>query len=473
MSMQYCFSITADTLDLIDGLDTIDGVGFEIRLDTFAHPPDPVALRKRTRAPLLATYRTQPHWGTAPVEKREEIGWALRRACLEAGFDLVDLELDEDALRHKIRVVRESGARVVLSHHGGETHDRLDARLESALATEADIVKIIGMGGGSEDFELQRARYQRVRNRSLLHFFMGEEHAASRVLSLVYGAEFTFVTPTVSHAVAPGQLTHELVARCYKPFEVCPQRLKLFAVIGSPIAHSQSPAFHNPLLKAADPDSLFLALPATSEHDLRILRRTFPELQGLAVTKPMKTVAFGVSGSFLGPHAAGLGAVNTLLADASNWKGANTDLSALMELLRGFERSCVVRVLGYGGVGKAAVRASLSLGFRTQVCNRTASRLRNVDSAVETVSWDDRHEEGAAILIQATSVGMVPRVHESPLDFLPDSTEALIETIYSPKETRLMRLAAAKGARLIGGAVLFQAQARIQNGLFLETLGSP
>ncbi len=468
--MRYCFSITADQVDRIDDLTEIEDAGFEIRLDRFENLPNLKALRARTGASLLATFRTIPHWGNASLQARETVGWPARLACLDAGFDLIDLELDEEELEAKIRRIQRAGARAVVSHHGEDPSDRLDDRLAIALASGADLVKIIGVGSGSEDFAHQRARYQRAAGRPLLHFYMGAEHAASRVLSLLYGAPFTFVTPSQEDAVAPGQLTHDLLARLYRPLETKPGRLKLFAVIGAPIGHSQSPAYHNPPLKTVDSDCLFLGLPASSEGDLALLMRTFPELRGLAVTKPMKGAAFASAAKFSDARIAGLGAVNTLLADGSTWTGANTDFGALMELLRPLDRSRVLRVLGYGGLGRAAVCAGLSLGFPTQVCNRTASNLNGLDPSAEVVPWERRHEEGAAILLQATSAGMVPHPDDSPLDYLPDSTELLIETIYNPERTRLMGLAAEKSVRVVDGMTLFREQARLQSELFRSTL---
>jgi len=466
--MRYCFSLTQDDVEQIADLSAKDFVGFEIRLDSFAEPPDFHVLRSKTEKPLLATWRSRPHLGKASTQSREEEGWAYRKAALASGFDLIDLELDEDRLQDKIAFIQEAGGRVVLSHHELSDNAGIERALSSALETKADVIKIIGNGKQVSDFARQRSFYQMARGRELVHFYMGAEYAATRVLSLVYGGSFTFLTPHAGKAVAPGQLTHEAMAEIYRPLEVV--NPKFFAVIGNPVGHSKSPAYHNPKLKQITPDSLFLALPARDAQDLHMLCQTFPELVGLAVTKPMKEVAFRAATDFADPHSADLGAVNTLLFKPTETWAANTDLLAMIDMLKESGPNVRVRVLGYGGLGKAVVRACVPLDLAVQVCNRTPGKVGDPGGRVEELEWEARHEPGADVLIQATSVGMAPNVELSPLDRIPQGVTRLLETIYSPLETRLMRMAREQGLAVVDGLAFFDAQAKIQNRFFCKAV---
>lgn len=465
--MRYCYALAAADFGKIAALQYSGEVGFELRLDTLASAPDARALRALTTRPLLATYRSRPHLGQADPSSRAERGWVWRQACLAAGFEAIDIELDEDDLEAKIAEIQAAGARAVLSHHDLGDGSSLDAALDKALATQADIVKIVATGQGSACFARQRRYYRQAGARPLIHFAMGQEFAASRVLSLVLGAPFAFIAAEDGGGVAPGQLTLSEMEQVFRAHTLRLERLRLFAVVGSPIGHSRSPRYHNTKLAALDPDSLFLALPAANGEDLAALLAAWPELRGLAVTKPLKEIAFALATGFVGEFADRVGAANTLLRHGQGWLGSNTDLTAVIELLQRLPADRVVRVLGYGGLGKAVVVACLALGRRVEVSNRTPCA---VPEGARWVPWADRHESGAAVLIQATSVGMAPHADASPLERIPAGIEFLIETIYHPEETQLMTMARAAGAEVIGGNALFDDQAKTQSRLFAQCL---
>lgn len=468
--MRYCYALTAEQLDLIPALSQQAHVGFEIRLDTFSERPDFQAIRASTNAPLLGTYRSKPHLGQADPENRPLEGLQWRIAAAQAGFEWVDIELDEPHLETRIAEFQASGAKVVLSHHNLTDNRDLEDALHRAFQTRADLVKVIGSGRDTVHYTDQRRFYRTYDCNRLVMFYMGGEFAATRVLCLVYGGPFTFLTASKSDAVAPGQLTYQQITEIYNPTDINLKTLRLFAVIGAPIGHSKSPAFHNPILKKEDPNALFLGLHAGNEEDFARLEKTFPELCGTAVTKPMKEIAFRVADRFLDPICKGLGAANTLLFRDGLKVAGNTDLSAMLEILKEHAGGSKVRVLGYGGLGKAVVKACLAMDMPVQVTNRNPDRLADVPEGAETLAWQDRHQEGASVVVQCTSVGMAPNTEQSPMDYLPKDTKVLIETIYNPAVTELMRKAKAQSIEIVDGAALFDGQARIQSAHFLQTL---
>jgi len=217
--MHFFYSLTRDRIDLLATLAGDARTGFEIRLDGFEQAPDAPALRAATTRPLMATFRSLPHLGSATTSARDERGWRWREQCLRAGFELIDVELDEPDLAGKIAAIQAGGARAVLSHHDLKgSEDDLDRALERALTSRADIIKIVGSGRAAADFASQRRRYRRSTGRALVHFYMGDDHRASRILSLLYGAPFTFLAAQQGAAVAPGQLTRAQLEDIYRPW---------------------------------------------------------------------------------------------------------------------------------------------------------------------------------------------------------------------------------------------------------------
>lgn len=472
--MRYLYALRAEDLDHLDQFPKHAEVGLEVRLDTFKHAPDLDAIL-RCQMPVLATYRTTHHFGEGDLETRAQAGWSWRLELARRGCSWIDLEQDEPDLTAKIAELRSHGAKVVVSQHLDGNQEALKKAFEQGLALDCDAYKLIGVGRETQDFTFQRWCYQQAAGKTkLVMFFMGEDFAASRVLSLVYGAPFTFVARPEGQAVAAGQLSLADLLETYDIDEMCnhpEQDFQLFSVIGQPIGHSKSPAFHNPKIKNENPRALFVGLPAKSQNDLNVLRATFPEWQGTAVTKPMKEYAAGYANEFIDSGTAALGAANTLLFRKQKVLATNTDYGAMLQLLQETQRDQVVRVLGYGGLGKAVTRACLDCGLKVEVTNRNADRLKTLPEGALALDWQERHETGAAVIVQCTSAGMAPDIQQTPLDFIPKGTHTLFETIYNPEETKLMALARAAGCNVINGTALFDAQAKIQSGLFCDQLG--
>lgn len=462
------YNLSEDQFPLITRLGKQPGVGFEIRLDTCSKPPDLQTLRASADCPLMATFRTEHHLGKGKASDRNGRGWDWRLAA--KGFEYVDVELDEDRLDEKIAELQAAGHRVVLSHHDLGRGPTPAAIFERAMATKADVIKLIGTGSATTDFAEQRRLYQAAGERPFIHFYMGGDFWASRVLSLIYGAPATYIAPDDAQALAPGQLTRTDVAERFRPNEISLDQMALFGVIGSPIGHSKSPAYHTPPLKAKNPNALLLPFPASEPEDLATLRAAFPELRGLAVTKPMKEHAYQAADAFTAPAATRLGAINTLLFRDDRVIGANTDMLATLELLEEAPQGARVLVLGHGGLGKAVVQAALDNRNPVAVTNRSPERLIDVPDGARVVPWEERHEERPDVIVQTTSAGMAPHETATPLEQWPEDCRLLIETIYNPSETVLMRMAKQAGAHVVDGMALFNGQARIQNEMFGDLL---
>jgi shikimate dehydrogenase len=198
--------------------------------------------------------------------------------------------------------------------------------------------------------------------------------------------------------------------------------------------------------------------------------------QGANVTLPHKQAVLPVLGS-IAPEAEALGAVNTLLigrqADGTaTIMGVNTDSMGFVGALRkgGFEpeQGGSAVVVGAGGAARAVVSGLLWSGIgEILVLNRSleraqvlvsdlgqsseyASRLRALPLSLETLVDSARE---ASLLVQATSVGMWPRVEDSvwPEGVPVPSHLTVFDLVYNPLETHLLQQARRSGAQAIDG----------------------
>ena len=221
---------------------------------------------------------------------------------------------------------------------------------------------------------------------------------------------------------------------------------KVFGLIGDPVAHSHSPLVHNAAFRKAGINAVYLPfrvppelLDDTLEHFDRL------KFNGYSVTIPHKV---GVMEKGVPNRAAGeIGAANTLFRLGADWQSTNTDYSAAMESLQAVldeqpeehQRSIEGRkvlILGTGGVGRAVAFAMARKGAAVVLSNRTRTRGEALASEIgcQYTNWENRGGENAEVVINCTSVGMHPKVDETPYEehWFRDNAIAF-DTVYTPE----------------------------------------
>ena len=236
---------------------------------------------------------------------------------------------------------------------------------------------------------------------------------------------------------------------------------KLIALIGDPVAHSVSPAMHNAAFRALGLNYAYLAFRVQAA----ILGDAVSGLRGMGlrganVTIPHKEVVL--------PHldeidekARRIGAVNTIVNDAGRLIGYNTDAPGFLAALKtgGYEpKGERAVVLGAGGAARAVVFALQDAGASVAIVNRTLASAQTLAAETDAVAFQITKTgfqaalAGASLVVNATSVGMNPNDLSTPLPFhLMRPGLTIFDTIYHPRQTRLLKEAAAAGCRTIGG----------------------
>ena len=234
-------------------------------------------------------------------------------------------------------------------------------------------------------------------------------------------------------------------------------------VCGWPVAHSRSPAMHNAALAAVGlADWEYLPLPLPPELFAETVHALPPlGFRGVNVTIPHKEAALALA-DVTSPAAQAIGAANTLTFEDGAILADNTDGPAVLELMRGVldpaGRSALV--LGAGGAARAAVWALVQAGAQVEVWGRTPSRAAALAEALGARHAVDLGH--AEIVVNATSVGLDPNI--DPFKAIPlkaDTFEAgscVIDMVYGPAETRFLRAARSRGARVIDGLEILIAQ---------------
>jgi shikimate dehydrogenase len=228
-------------------------------------------------------------------------------------------------------------------------------------------------------------------------------------------------------------------------------------LLGHHIGYSASPAMHNAAFAACGMDARYeLADIDAAELPAAVERLREPGSMGANVTRPHKLAACDLVDA-LAPEVERLGAANTIVRDGSRLVARNTDLDAiraeigaLARLRRGrFERALV---LGAGGAAKAVLAALDDLGCE-------------VVTTITRASWGElaQHIGQVDLLVNATPVGTGSPESPVPAALLrPDL--AVLDLVYRPSPTRLVRDACVAGgvARDGAGMLLRQAAASFE-----------
>lgn len=242
---------------------------------------------------------------------------------------------------------------------------------------------------------------------------------------------------------------------------------KILCVIGHPIEHSMSPTMWNPALQELELDYMYVAfdvLPDSLEKAINGIRSL--GITGVNVTIPHKKAVIKYIDE-VDPIALKIGAINTIKNEEGILKAINTDAGGAKKSLLdiGFDISGKdILILGSGGVSRSIAYILAEAANKIVLTDLIEERARSVASEIRDnmkvdiegkLNNKDNIEEyikKADILINATPIGMYPKVDETPIskDLLHDDL-FVFDVVYNPLETRLMKEAAETGCTTLGG----------------------
>jgi shikimate dehydrogenase len=245
-------------------------------------------------------------------------------------------------------------------------------------------------------------------------------------------------------------------------------------VLGSPIAHSLSPALHQAAYDALGLDGWhYRAIECTEAELYTTLQALDAEgLAGASLTMPLKRAVVPMVSS-LDVDATTVGAANTVTFGdhAGRWSGANTDVAGMVTALSARQPARgagqLAAVLGAGATAASAIAALSQLGVKdvTVFARRPArgaalaSFAESIDVDLEVRRWDELVSAGSAALVISTT----PAASTIALtEQVPDQPGLLFDVIYSPWPTPLAAAWQAAGGQVIGGLELLVEQAAVQ-----------
>jgi shikimate dehydrogenase len=231
-----------------------------------------------------------------------------------------------------------------------------------------------------------------------------------------------------------------------------------FALLGHPVGHSLSPVMHNAAFAASGYNGVYAAIPVREIRPAVAGLRALG-FKGASITIPHKQAVIDCLDE-VEESARRIKAVNTIVNVDGRLQGWNTDLIGAVAALT--EKTPLAgkaaAVLGAGGAARAVAFGVMAEGGRVTIFNRGRQRGEALaaELGAEFRPLSEFTSGACDLLINATPVGMAPAAGESPVPaerLRPGLV--VMDIVYNPIRTRLLREAVAAGCVAIDGLAMF------------------
>ena len=245
-------------------------------------------------------------------------------------------------------------------------------------------------------------------------------------------------------------------------------KTKVCGLIGNPVEHTLSPMIHNTLADRLGHNLVYVPFPVEEGQVAQAVTGAYAlQLLGLNVTVPYKSEVMA-SLKEVDELARDIGAVNTLVKTEGGYKGYNTDMEGLYRAMSSEGIRIAgeqIVLLGAGGAARAvAYLCAVKGADKVYLLNRTLSKAQSVAKEVNDttgrqaicpMSMEEYTAlpDGKYLAIQGTSVGLAPSVEDVVIadDAFYEKIHTGFDLIYSPWETKFMRLTKEHGGKAYNG----------------------
>ncbi|MCU0866566.1 MAG: type I 3-dehydroquinate dehydratase [Planctomycetes bacterium] len=439
----------------------------ELRLDRWPRGESLAPVLAAVRLPVLVACRTPEeggHFRGTLAEARE-----LLTHALDSGAQ----GLDQDQAEAWSPPAGRTGLRLrIRSFHSYTGVPKELAAIRDRLLQHGGIAKIVvtahDLADAAPVLDLLQSTDQR--EQPTIAFAMGRTAWPTRVLACAMGSPFVYGSIEPGEETAPGQLPVGMLRELYRVHSLG-AATSIYGLLGNPALHSLGPWLHNRVFRRLGLDAIYLPF-ETSRPEQVVAMLPRRSLRGLSVTAPWKAAAAALC-HHLADEAKAAAVVNTITAEAHGLLvGHNTDQagvrSALARAGLGAGDGRVGVVLGTGGAARAGALALRELGCRVTMLGRSLepvrefARLHGIRLGSLSVPLLD--ELAPAVVVQATPVGSLGRDQDERLvpAWRPRPGTYVLDMVYQPRLTRLLRDAAAAGAVVVPGVEMFLCQAQAQ-----------
>jgi len=468
--LNFCISITEKNLSLIkkavNSTKKFNSL-IELRLDYVENLSDEllIDLINLAREKIIMTFRTKNQGGQKSISKQDYQN--IIKTSVENDCRWIDLEFSSSV---KINFSLKN-TKIILSHHNfRNTPQNLDKIITKMRKKPHNILKFVTFANDINDnFRVFRLLQK---HENIVSFCMGEKGEISRVLCLKYGSVFTYSFLEGHIASAPGQIEASFLKNIYR-IDKINKKTKIYGLIGKNIINSNSKFIHNDYFAKSRINACFLNFKIDNSKELKEFIENFRNFGffGAAVTIPYKEKIMPFLDS-LDETAQKIGAVNTIKVVSGRLVGFNTDylgaIKAMEEQTKLSNKK--ILVLGSGGATRAIIYGLSLKNCFVSIAGRNTRKVKKLaqefDCKPIKMEQAKIYSYKYDILINCTSVGM--NEDKTLLENFVKN-QVVMDIVYSPLETKLIRLAKKIGCKTITGDRMLDLQAVEQQKIWNKT----
>lgn len=399
----------------------------------------------------------------------------LLKSAIENKVEFIDIDIENVTpdMVELIQYAKQSRTKVILSYHDfKQTPVNLKPIFNKLVEYLPDYVKIVCYANDIED-NLKIFKFlkeTKPKQAKLISFCMGEKGEISRILAPKFGSAFTYASINNTLQTAEGQIPAKDLLKIYN-YNNINLDTKIFGLVGNPVKQSKGVIVHNSYFKNKKLNAIYVNF--LVDNFKKFIEQYKPLFSGLSITKPFKEIAVGFLDK-ASEEVKKIGAVNTIIKRNNKLFGYNSDAIALLKLLQNENiNGKTVAILGTGGSARSAVYAAQKLDSKVIVFGRDLIKARKIAEhfKCDYDKWNNINKNKFDVLINATSVGMMPDYNKTPVDEgVLRAKMLVVDFVYNPGITRLLMLARSKGCKIIYGGSIFSKQALIQKKLFQQVI---
>ena len=257
-------------------------------------------------------------------------------------------------------------------------------------------------------------------------------------------------------------------------------KTRKMAVMGDPIDHSLSPFMHGRIIEKHGFDALYIPVRVAPDETERFTEAAVRlGFCGFNATMPHKIRLLNIVDE-LDEKASAYHAVNTVRIRDGKLTGSNTDVDGFLTALRREEipaGGSRIMVIGAGGVAGALVRGLSEQGASSvTVLNRTLPKAEAVVEGIQGASALELSPDNLAgtaaasdLIVNCTPLGMTGVSGDfEDFSFLNDTKAAVVDLIYHPWQTNLLKYAEGRGLRTMNGMPMLICQGLLSFQLFTD-----
>ncbi len=357
--------------------------------------------------------------------------------------------------------------REIMRQHGEEYFRELETKaLKKVLSAEPSI---ISLGGSTPLFENNQAL---IKHEICIHITGNLEEILKRIEKGGWPAfvdendpkahlrklwdERKPVYESLAKITIKSQASKEKTLKLTK--QELAKSLPVNLIIGHPLDHTWTPKLHNTAYQNLGIPNLMITYPCENVEEILEI-----PAQMMAVTMPHKQAIMPHLDE-IDPQAKEIGAVNTVIGR----KGYNTDIDGIAYAFRNTKiKDQNVLLIGAGGAAKTAAYFITKNGGNIFCMNRDRKEAEDLIAQFGGQIVEDTKNLEFQVAINATPLGMGELAEKTPLEkseLRPYHT--VLDMIYNPHETKLLRLTREAGGTAISGLDMFVAQGLKQIELF-------